>query len=90
MPAFVRHIGIDNSGAQTPPASLNGLRVFMIVGDRAAGRGVAAALAEEYWTRRGISEWLVDLGALPPGRRNCPLCFPCASQSRFLGSSAAR
>jgi hypothetical protein len=40
------------------------------------------------WTRRGIAEWLVELGALPPGHRNCPLCFPCASQLRLPGSNS--
>ena len=29
MPTFVRYIGIDYSGAQTPTASLNGLRVSL-------------------------------------------------------------
>ena len=27
-PAFTRYIGVDYSGAQTPEASLNGLRVY--------------------------------------------------------------
>ena len=29
MPAFARYIGIDYSGAQTPTASLKGLRIYM-------------------------------------------------------------
>ena len=33
MPAFVRTIGIDYSGAETPTASLKGLRVNMAEGD---------------------------------------------------------
>ena len=33
MPAFARHIGIDYSGAETPTASLKGLRVYMTDGD---------------------------------------------------------
>ena len=32
MPAFVRYIGIDYSGAETPTASLKGLRVYMANG----------------------------------------------------------
>ena len=32
-PAFARYIGIDYSGAQTPTASLKGLRVYMAEGD---------------------------------------------------------
>ena len=34
MPKFTRYIGINYSGAQTPNASLKGLRVFMAEGDR--------------------------------------------------------
>jgi hypothetical protein len=30
---FIRHIGVDYSGAQTPTASLNGLRVYLAEGD---------------------------------------------------------
>jgi hypothetical protein len=33
MPKFTRHIGIDYSGAQTPNASLRGLRVYLAEGD---------------------------------------------------------
>ena len=33
MPAFVRTIGIDYSGAETPTASLKGLRGYMAEGD---------------------------------------------------------
>ena len=32
-PNFARHIGIDYSGAETPTASLKGLRVYMAIGD---------------------------------------------------------
>ena len=34
--AFTRHIGVDYSGAQTPEASLNGLRVYCANGGFAA------------------------------------------------------
>jgi hypothetical protein len=34
MPAFDRYLGIDYSGAETPTASLKGLRVYMA--DRAS------------------------------------------------------
>ena len=57
---FIRHIGIDYSGAQTPTASLKGLRVYLAEGDCAAGRSSAAASPRKYWTRRGIAEWLVE------------------------------
>ena len=33
VPAFTHHIGIDYSGAETPIASLKGLRVYMAEGD---------------------------------------------------------
>jgi hypothetical protein len=33
MPKFARTIGIDYSGAQTPTASLKGLRVYLAEGD---------------------------------------------------------
>jgi hypothetical protein len=42
MPAFARYIGIDYSGAQTPTASLKGLRVYC-----ASVRGSAAAIAAQ-------------------------------------------
>lgn len=35
MPAFARTIGIDYSGAETPTASLKGLRVYLAEGDAA-------------------------------------------------------
>jgi hypothetical protein len=65
MPAFVRHIGIDYSGAQTPTASLKGLRVFMTEGDRPPVEVLPPPSPRKYWTRRGIVKWLVELGALP-------------------------
>jgi hypothetical protein len=33
MPIFARYIGIDYSGAETPNASLKGLRVYLAEGD---------------------------------------------------------
>jgi hypothetical protein len=59
--AFKRYIGIDYSGAETPTASLKGLRIYM------ADRGTPPvevqppASAKKYWTRRGIAEWLVEV-----------------------------
>jgi hypothetical protein len=80
MPAFARPIGIDYSGAETRTASLKGLRVYLAEGDAPPAEIVPPPPSPmEYWTRRGISEWLVDLGALPSVHRNCPLCFPHAS-----------
>jgi hypothetical protein len=57
---FDRYIGIDYSGAETPMASLKGLRVYL------AGRDVPPVEVppppslRKYWTRRGIAEWLVE------------------------------
>ena len=43
MAAFSRYIGIDYSGAETPEASLKGLRVHCAVGESAAALRVASA-----------------------------------------------
>lgn len=56
--AFDRYIGIDYSGAETPTASLKGLRVYSA--DRASSPGEVQPppSPRKYWTRRGIAEWL--------------------------------
>ena len=59
MPKFTRYIGVDYSGAQTPTASLNGLRVFMAEGEPLA-EALPPPSPRKYWTRRGIAEWLVE------------------------------
>ena len=51
MPAFARTIGIDYSGAQTPTASLKGLRVYLAEGD-----ALPVEAPRKYWSRRGIAE----------------------------------
>lgn len=60
MRAFKRYIGIDYSGAETPTASLKGLRVYMA--DRASPpvEVMPPPSPRKYWTRRGIAEWLVE------------------------------
>ena len=60
MPAFTRYIGIDYSGAETPTASLKGLRVYMT--DRALPpvEVMPPPSPRKYWTRRGIAEWLLE------------------------------
>ncbi len=60
MPAFTRHIGIDYSGAQTPTASLTGLRIYLAEGDAEPVEVPPPPSPRKYWTRRGIAEWLVD------------------------------
>ena len=60
MPAFARYVGIDYSGAQTPTASLKGLRIY--AADRASPpvEVIPPPSARKYWTRRGIAEWLIE------------------------------
>jgi hypothetical protein len=60
MPAFLRYIGIDYSGAQTPTASLKGLRIYLAEGDAPPVEVLPPPSPRKYWTRRGIAEWLVD------------------------------
>ena len=59
MPCFDRYIGIDYSGAETPTSSLKGLRIYMA--DRASlpHEVLPPPSPRQYWTRRGIAEWLV-------------------------------
>jgi hypothetical protein len=60
MSAVTRHIGIDYSGAQTPTASLPGLRVYLAEGDTPPVEVPAPPSPRKYWTRRGIAKWLVE------------------------------
>ena len=60
MPAFARYIGIDYSGAETPTASLKGLRVYLADGDAPPVEVPPPPSPRKYWTRRGIAEWLVE------------------------------
>jgi hypothetical protein len=60
MPAFARTIGIDYSGAETPTASLKGLRIYMAEGDRPPEEVFPPPSPRKYWTRKGIAHWLVE------------------------------
>lgn len=60
MAAFDRYVGIDYSGAETPNASLKGLRVYMAEGCAEAAEVPPPPSPRKYWTRRGIAEWLAD------------------------------
>jgi hypothetical protein len=60
MSAFARYIGIDYSGAQTPTASLKGLRVYLAEDDALPVEVAPPPSARMYWSRRGIAEWLVE------------------------------
>jgi hypothetical protein len=60
MPAFTRHIGIDYSGAETPAASLKGLRVYLAEGNTPPVEVPPPPSPRKYWTRKGITAWLVE------------------------------
>jgi hypothetical protein len=59
LPTFARHIGIDYSGAETPTASLKGLRVYLAERDAPPVEIPPPPSPRKYWTRKGIAEWLV-------------------------------
>lgn len=60
MPVFARYIGVDYSGAQTPTASLKGLRVYMADLASPPAEVPPPPSPRKYWTRRGVAEWLVE------------------------------
>jgi hypothetical protein len=60
VPAFARYIGIDYSGAETPTASLRGLRAYMTASDAPLVEVPPPPSPRKYWTRKGIAEWLVQ------------------------------
>ena len=60
MAAFTRYIGIDYSGAQTPTASLKGLRVYLGEGDGPPAEIYPPPSPRKYWTRKGVAHWLVE------------------------------
>ena len=60
QPAFARYIGIDYSGAETPTASLKGLRVYVAERDASPVEVPPPPSPRKYWSRRGIAEWLVE------------------------------
>jgi hypothetical protein len=59
-PAFARFIGIDYSGAETPNASLKGLRVYLTSGDAPPVEVLPPPSPRKYWTRKGVAHWLVE------------------------------
>jgi hypothetical protein len=60
MTQFSRYIGIDYSGAETPNASLKGLRVYSASHEAHAAEVPPPPSQRKYWTRRGIAEWLAQ------------------------------
>jgi hypothetical protein len=65
MPRFVRHLGIDYSGAATPETGLTGLRVYEAA---PGGAAIERRPAEgRHWSRRTMAEWLeAELSTGPP------------------------
>lgn len=59
MSTFVRYIGIDYSGAETPTSSLKGLRVYSGDCQRDPEEVPTPPGPRHYWTRRAVAEWLV-------------------------------
>ena len=57
---FQRYVGIDYSGAQTPNASLKGLRVYLAEGKSPPDEVFPPPSPRKYWTRRGVAEWLIE------------------------------
>ena len=67
MASFSRYIGIDYSGAQTPTASLKGLRVYAADGSDVPKEVPPPPSPRGYWTRRDLAEWLIlTLRESPP------------------------
>jgi hypothetical protein len=60
MPTFARYIGIDYSGAETPNASLKGLRVYLAESATPPVEVPPPPSPRKYWTRRGIAVWLTE------------------------------
>ncbi len=60
MKRFRRYVGIDYSGAQTPTASLKGLRVYLAEDDGPPAEVLPPPSPRKYWTRKGVAHWLVE------------------------------
>jgi hypothetical protein len=60
MAAFARYIGVDYSCAETPTASLKGLRVYRAEGSAAPVEVPPLPSPRKYWTRKGVAEWLIE------------------------------
>lgn len=57
---FKAYVGIDYSGAQTPNASLKGLRVYLANQASLPVEVHPPPSPRKYWTRQGIAAWLVE------------------------------
>ena len=63
---FDSYIGIDYSGAETPEASLKGLRVYKADGNSPPIEVQPPVSPRRYWTRREIGNWLVAVLSANP------------------------
>ena len=61
MTLFSHYIGIDYSGAETPTASLKGLRVYLAEGRSMPSEVLPKSGHRKYWTRKDIADWLIGL-----------------------------
>jgi hypothetical protein len=55
---FERYVGVDYSGAQTPEASLSGLRAYVTESANLPEETKPPAGTKKYWTRCSIAQWL--------------------------------
>jgi hypothetical protein len=60
MPVFARYVGIDYSGAETPTASLKGLRVYLATSDAPPIELLPPPSPRLVQYLRGIADWLVE------------------------------
>ena len=58
--SFDHYIGIDYSGAETPTASLKGLRVYIADPESTPVEVQPPRSPKKYWTRRGVALWLAE------------------------------
>ena len=59
MASFVRYIGVDYSGAETPTSSVRGLRVYGAKGSSLPTEILPPPSPRKYWTRRELAHALV-------------------------------
>ncbi len=57
---FKRYIGVDYSGAETPDASLKGLRVYRAGRDEPPCEVEPPTGPKKYWTRKAVAHWVVQ------------------------------
>jgi len=58
---FARYVGIDYSGAQTPTASLKGLRIYLATPGAEPVEISPPPSQKRYWTRKSLATWLVEV-----------------------------